>query len=115
VLKSRGCVDTGLGVSRCNDHVECIPLGDECDYTAQCCDELECILEADGIRRCSDACVPAGGACTTHADCCEGTCVDGLCNEGETGCVPTGGPCVTDDDCCADQCIGGICWGLIDS
>jgi hypothetical protein len=115
ILKSRGCVDTGLGVSRCNDHEYCIPLDGECDYSAQCCDELECILFPDGIRRCSDTCVPTGGACTTHADCCEGSCIDGICDEGETGCVPTGGACVTDLDCCADQCIGGICWGLIDS
>jgi len=114
IMKSRGCVDTGLGVSRCNDQAACIPVLVECDFDGQCCSDLQCILWDDGVRRCSDFCVPVTGTCTAHVDCCEGMCVDGSCDDAPTGCVPFGGPCTTDEDCCGDTCTGGVCIGIID-
>ncbi|RLB48553.1 MAG: hypothetical protein DRJ42_22965, partial [Deltaproteobacteria bacterium] len=116
VLKSLGCIPTGLGVSRCNDQEMCIMEGDECDFSEQCCpdasgDILSCILDASGVRRCSSLCIPNGsGTCTANADCCEGRCLDGICDDTPIGCIPFGGGgCVLDADCCSGSCLGGIC------
>lgn len=104
VLRSRGCTPTGLGVSRCNDSANCIPLGDTCEFSAQCCDGADCLLDGSGVRRCSTMCIGEGFACLADSDCCEGVCLDGFCNPSSSGCTPIGVACGASSECCSLNC-----------
>jgi hypothetical protein len=64
-----------LGVPRCfglgTDN--CQMPGQACASSADCCNGLPCVPDANGNLVCgSMACVPDGGVCTTNADCCTG-------------------------------------------
>lgn len=109
VLRHRGCEPTGLGVSRCNDSDTCIMLGQTCDFSAQCCNGADCLLDASGVRRCANMCIASGGACLADSDCCEGTCLDGSCNPSTGGCTPLGDACTASSDCCSLNC-DGVCY-----
>jgi hypothetical protein len=122
-----------LGVPRCNGlGEECREPGETCSSSDDCCDDIPCIPDEDGVLRCmyppddGDACVPAEGACTINADCCAGlTCVrpigstQGICGlidqqDGGVGdastpdsgtptsCAQYGQMCDNDNDCCND-------------
>jgi hypothetical protein len=111
ILKSPGCTPTGLGVSRCNSSAACIELGEECQFSEQCCNGLPCIPDMSGVFRCSSTCVGEGGLCGAHADCCPGNvCYESVCVPNNLGCTPIGQPCPpAPDTCCSDFCFGGIC------
>jgi hypothetical protein len=56
----------------------CIPEGELCTFSAECCDGVPCVPGPDGKLRCmykpdgGPACVPTGGVCTATSDCCAG-------------------------------------------
>src|SRR5262249_11545468 len=56
----------------------CIPAGERCQFSAECCGSVPCVPDAQGVLRClakpdgGVACVAEGGACTTTGDCCRG-------------------------------------------
>ncbi|MFH1434822.1 MAG: hypothetical protein ABIJ56_03805, partial [Pseudomonadota bacterium] len=115
------CRPTFAGVYRCYDpeipEGECIPDGDPCSFSDECCCEL-CAPDDDGALICCPGgmpCVPNGGACLTDADCCDLNCVDGVCGEPDTSCVPLEGDCTTSEDCCSEYCdpATGKCGVLI--
>jgi hypothetical protein len=78
--KSGVCQLDPLGVPRCNGlGDECVPPGDICASADDCCDDVPCIPDAQGVLRCmyppddgGTACVPVDGPCTIDADCCPG-------------------------------------------
>ena len=98
------CGDTGgqdgmcqldaMGVPRCNGLADCVPRGEACSSSMDCCDNVPCVWNADaGQFQCYDPpgdepCVVAGGPCTVNADCCPpSTCIrpvgstQGTCGE----------------------------------
>lgn len=115
VAKSRGCTPTGLGVSRCNDcdlsdPACCLDVGEECEFSEQCCNGKPCIPDMNGIPRCASNCASEGALCTAHGDCCLGLmCYESVCVTNTLGCTPIGQTCTADTECCSDVCLGGIC------
>jgi hypothetical protein len=109
VLRHFGCEPTGLGVSRCNDTAACIMTGQTCDFSAQCCNGADCLLDGAGVRRCSTMCIGDGFACLADSDCCAGVCLDGFCNPSSGGCTPLGDACATSSACCSNNC-DGVCY-----
>ena len=104
------CQPTIAGVSRCyeSDPGEtCIPDGEACAFSDECCCEL-CVPDpTTGDLTCCPGdidCVPEGGACMSDLDCCGYNCEDGICGPPDRSCVPLGGPCETDEDCCSNNC-----------
>ena len=72
------CELDGLGVPRCNGLSACRPGGETCASAADCCDDVPCIPDAQGVLRCltpgtGPTCSVAGGSCTINGDCCVGT------------------------------------------
>ncbi|HEY3352310.1 MAG TPA: hypothetical protein VGQ83_03610 [Polyangia bacterium] len=68
------CPNGYTGVEPC-----CIPAGDQCTFSAECCGSAPCVPDAQGVLRClggqpdgGPVCVPAGGVCTSSSDCCVG-------------------------------------------
>jgi len=68
-----------LGVPRCNGlGDECIAAGEICASADDCCDDVPCTPDAQGVLRCFEPppgeppCVPKDGGCTINADCCPG-------------------------------------------
>jgi hypothetical protein len=134
------CQLDGLGVPRCNGlGDECIEAGEICASADDCCDDVPCVPDDEGVLRCFDPpgddppCVPVTGSCTVNADCCVGgTCIrpvgstEGSC-QGTTGgsggsggggsggsdsppCATYGQSCDEDGDCCNDvPCTDGVC------
>jgi hypothetical protein len=127
-----------LGVPRCTGlGDECIEPGEICASSDDCCDDLPCVPDEDGILRCmippdgGTPCVPVDGPCTIDADCCPGNvCIrphgstEGTCGElvppPEDGGVPDSGTttdcalygqyCEDDPDCCNDiPCTDNVC------
>ncbi|MBN2197319.1 MAG: hypothetical protein JW751_31240, partial [Polyangiaceae bacterium] len=90
------CLLDPFGVPRCNALGECRVVGETCATSADCCDQMPCVPDEDGVLRCgATICVDAGGTCTVDADCCTGIpclrpigSVQGVCG-GES--PPTGG------------------------
>lgn len=115
VAKLPGCTPTGLGVSRCSTCVPtdpgcCLDIGQECQFSEQCCNGKPCIPDMNGIPRCTLNCVGEGGGCAAHADCCLGNiCYEGVCIPNNIGCTPVGQTCTGAAECCSNTCLGGIC------
>jgi hypothetical protein len=137
--KSGECQLDGLGVPRCNGlGTECRAAGATCASADDCCNDVPCTPDAQGVLRCFDppdgepACVPSAGACTVNADCCVGgTCVrpvgstagtcgvttppplpDGGTPDSGSGpaCAEYGQTCETGADCCNSvPCDQGVC------
>jgi hypothetical protein len=77
---SDGCQLDALGVPRCNGMgVECRDPGETCASADDCCDDLPCVPDVNGVLRCAvippgdPPCVMAGGGCSINGDCCPGT------------------------------------------
>ena len=101
------CLVDDIGVARCNGLSECREIGETCSSALDCCDDVACVPDEDGILRCGeDRCIEKGGPCTSDADCCppneclrevgsiQGTCgtdVPGTGGTGSGGAPPTGG------------------------
>jgi hypothetical protein len=127
-----------LGVPRCNGLDTCRQPGETCASADDCCNDVPCIPDADGVLRCLEvadggsSCVASGDSCTVDADCCPGfTCVrpvgstQGVCGiPGDTpppdgsvpeagttpGCALYGQSCTTGADCCNGvTCVSNIC------
>jgi hypothetical protein len=115
-----------LGVPRCNGlGEECRAEGETCASTDDCCNDVPCVPDEDGVLRCgANQCVQPGDTCTIDADCCPGfVCVrpvgstQGVCGTvtepptTDSG-VPEAGPpancalygqnCDVTADCCND-------------
>jgi hypothetical protein len=116
-----------LGVPRCNGLGEdCRDPGETCASADDCCNELPCVPDEDGVLRCGEnECQPTGDSCTIDGDCCPGgTCtrapgeVMGTCDgppSGEGGapgqeCATYGQLCEGNSDCCNEvPCTNGTC------
>jgi hypothetical protein len=62
-----------LGIPRCYGLTACVPMGGACASSADCCNGIPCVPDANGHLICANTtCVPAGGVCTTTSDCCTG-------------------------------------------
>jgi hypothetical protein len=61
-----------IGIPRCYGLGACVPAGGACASSADCCDNLPCVPDANGHLVCGAKCVELGGICTTTADCCTG-------------------------------------------
>ncbi|HKA86031.1 MAG TPA: hypothetical protein VKE22_00145 [Haliangiales bacterium] len=84
------CKKDSLGVSRCYGGSTtncpngydgtpgcCIPTGQICTFTNECCAGNTCLPDSNGILHCTSvSCVPSGGTCTSTEDCCPGS----ICN-----------------------------------
>ncbi len=67
------CLLDPFGVPRCNGLSECRIVGDTCATAADCCDQMPCVPDEEGILRCgASVCIDQGGTCTVDADCCAG-------------------------------------------
>jgi len=60
----------------------CIGAGQQCTFSAECCNGEPCVPDQNGVLRCGSMCVQSGGTCTSTSDCCAGL----TCN------VPPGAP-----------------------
>jgi len=70
------CEIDPLGVPRCNGlGTTCRAGGETCASSADCCNDLPCIPDAQGQLRCiiGGTCSKSGGSCTINGDCCTGT------------------------------------------
>lgn len=77
--KSGVCQLDLLGIPRCTGlGDECRQPGETCSSAVDCCNDLPCIPDQDGILRCmipqdgGPVCVETDGSCTISADCCTG-------------------------------------------
>jgi hypothetical protein len=122
------------GVPRCFGIGTCVPVGQDCASSADCCG-LPCVPGPNGHLVCGAMCVATGGVCTTTADCCSGavcivppgaisgTCVVPTTPSGDMGtgdmagtsmCSLSGQNCTTTTPCCVNNgnCVnmtGGAC------
>jgi hypothetical protein len=73
--KSGECRLDTLGVPRCNGlGTTCMTAGQECASSSDCCGNVPCTRDAQGVLRCAaGTCVAPGGSCTINGDCCPGT------------------------------------------
>ena len=60
----------------------CIAVGQQCRFSAECCNGEPCVPGSDGVLRCGTMCIQSGGVCTSTGDCCAGL----TCN------IPPGSP-----------------------
>ncbi len=94
--------------------------GETCASADDCCDDLPCVPDDQGVLRCGGAmCVMSGGSCTIDGDCCPGlTCIRppgstvGMCGVtmNDPECLAIGQDCSSGGTCCGDvPCTDGIC------
>jgi hypothetical protein len=101
------CQPSVLGIERCmgEGFTDCIPDGDPCATSDQCCSGL-CAPDQNGDLVCNPGetpCTLDGQPCTTNDECCSGNCnSDNLC--GPDACVPNGEACTSDAECCSGIC-----------
>ncbi len=132
------CQPDLLGVPRCNGLGDtcrcgygtapdgdgnCVPSpgtpGQTCASADDCCDDLPCVPDADGVLRCGgEVCVMPDGGCTIDGDCCSGaTCVHppgsttGTCEAPpDDQCTYYGQLCTESGECCLGvPCTDGRC------
>lgn len=130
------CLLDPFGVPRCNALGECRIVGETCATSADCCDEMPCVPDDEGVLRCgATTCIPVSGPCTVDADCCfglpcvrpvgstHGTCGGDIGTGGAGGgggatgsggttsdCALYGQQCSTTEDCCNEvPCTDGVC------
>jgi hypothetical protein len=94
----------------------CVPLGQLCEVSVECCGDRTCQPDGTGTNRCSEVthCKGTGETCSQATECCSLSC-DGTCQaEGEL-CSPSGTTCGSDQECCSNICsgtcqaLGGAC------
>jgi hypothetical protein len=104
----------------------CIPAGEKCSFSAECCGGTPCLPDAQGVLRCLPkadggvTCQPTGAECVSTGDCCagltcnippgasKGTCGVYVPTGSDAGtCAQTGQGCTSTTDCC----VGLTCYG----
>ncbi len=92
----------------------CIPTGEACGVSSDCCEGESCLGVFDGVMvysSCGALECFAGASCTVEFECCQGfSCANevSICLP-PTTCIDLGAACGPDDSCCQGTCLGGTC------
>jgi hypothetical protein len=111
------CRLDALGIPRCHAIGDCVPAGEICSMSADCCEGLPCVPDAQGVLRCGAECRMEGESCTFNGDCGPPLeCIipvgssQGVCGTSTVECAAYGQACTVDSDCCNQvPCVDNIC------
>jgi len=96
----------------------CIAAGQQCTFSAECCNGAPCVPDSNGVLRCGTQCSNTTGVCTADVDCCAGLkctvppgATSGTCGAappppGDMGssCSYVGQTCSASQPCCNGTC-----------